>query len=99
VTFDEGRTMTKRPMKPAMIEAPSVGHRSPTFLATFIDGTTTRMTVWQDPARGSLDLSRGVRLARHAYQSRMKRKPPPIVGAQYVDGDEVLQRYSKEQLS
>jgi hypothetical protein len=35
---------------------------SPTFVATFNDGTQTRMTVWHDPGRKTLNLDRGIRL-------------------------------------
>ena len=52
---------------------------SPAFVAVFADGETTRMTVFQ--AGKTLNLSRGVRLARAAYESRTKKTPPPIVEA------------------
>ena len=44
----------------------------PTFVATFKDGTTIRMTT--HCPNGKLDLGRGVRLARAAYVVRRKAK-------------------------
>jgi hypothetical protein len=41
---------------------------SPSFVAVFAGGETTRMTVFQ--AENTLNLGRGVRLARAAYESR-----------------------------
>jgi hypothetical protein len=58
---------------------------SPTFVAHFADGEVTRMTVYCEP--GKLDVSRGVRLAQHAYQSRMRRKPPAIIAANFEHND------------
>lgn len=49
---------------------------SPVCIARFADGEVTRMTVWS--ASGAPDVSRGIKLARHAYRSRTKREPPPI---------------------
>jgi hypothetical protein len=69
---------------------------SPVFVANFADRDTTRMTVFQ--SREKLDLGRGVRLARTAYESRMKKAPPPIVEARYEREGEVLERYGREQL-
>jgi hypothetical protein len=43
---------------------------SPVFVATFNDGTQTRMTVWHDSEHKILNLDRGIRLAQHAYRSR-----------------------------
>ena len=40
----------------------------PTFVATFVDGEITRMTM--HCANGKLDLARGVRLSRQAYRVR-----------------------------
>jgi hypothetical protein len=54
---------------------------SPTFVATFADDEVTRMTTFQSGK--TLNFVRGVRLARVAYASRMKRKPSPIVEAHY----------------
>jgi hypothetical protein len=70
--------------------------RSPTFVATFADGKVTRMTTFQKTK--ALDLGRGVRLARAAYESRMKKAPPSIVEAHYERDGEVLESYEREQL-
>ena len=48
---------------------------SPTFVATFEDGVVTRMTVFTTP--DNLDVERGKKLARYAYESRTKKTPPP----------------------
>jgi glucose dehydrogenase len=61
---------------------------SPTFVCNFSDGEQTRMTVW---CGNGLDVARGVKLARYAYESRRKGKtPPPMTSATFVsarDGD------------
>ena len=46
--------------------------RSPVFVARFSDGQRVRMTVWQ-PSPGALDLARGIRVARAAYEQRTHR--------------------------
>ena len=69
---------------------------SPVFTAIFVDGETTRMTVFQ--SREKLDLGRGVRLARAAYESRMRKDAPPIVAAHYERDGEILEHYGREQL-
>jgi len=69
---------------------------SPTFVATFADGETTRMTTYQAGKR--LDLKRGVRLACAAYESRTKQKSPPIAEAHYERDGEILESYGREQL-
>jgi hypothetical protein len=71
-------------------------HNSPTFVATFADGEVTRMTTFQSGK--TLNLSRGVRLARAAYESRAKQTPPPIVEAHYERDGEVLESYERKQL-
>ena len=63
---------------------------SPTFVAVFddgtVDGTVTRMTVYQSSAK--LDFGRGVRLARWAYRSRKRTDHvPSIKAAHYEDGE------------
>jgi hypothetical protein len=65
---------------------------SPCFIARFADGQTTRMTVHTSLAK--LDVGRGVRLAQHAYRSRMKQEPPAITSARFesVEG-KVLEEY------
>jgi hypothetical protein len=47
---------------------------SPTFVATFVDGEVTRMTVFTTP--DYLDVERCKKLARYAYESRTKKTPP-----------------------
>jgi hypothetical protein len=72
---------------------------SPTFCARLADGVETRMTVWQDAERETLDLARGVKLARHAYRSRTKQEPVPIVAARFERKVETLQEYNAAQLA
>ena len=69
---------------------------SPAFVAIFTDGEVTRMTTFQKTK--ALDLGRGVRLARAAYESRAKQKLPPIIAAHYERNGEVLENYGREQL-
>jgi hypothetical protein len=72
------------------------GTGSPIFIARFADGEVTRMTTYHDGERETLDLKRGVRLARWAYLSRKKQEPPMIEAAsfeRYGDG-KVLATYS-----
>ena len=68
-----------------------------TFVATFLDGEVTRMSV-SSSLKKKLDMARGVRLARAAYESRKRQAPPPIVEAHYERDDEVLEHYTREQL-
>jgi hypothetical protein len=70
---------------------------SPTFVAVFADGNTTRMTT--HCSRKKLDPARGVRLARIAYESRMKRSPPAIERAHFERVGVTLQQYAREDLS
>ena len=56
---------------------------SPTFIARFVDGEVVRMTTYHDDERKTLDLKRGVRLARWAYFSRKKQEPPMIESASF----------------
>jgi hypothetical protein len=74
---------------------PEVEHSS-TFICTFAGGENVRMTTFQSGK--TLNLVRGVRLARAAYESRMKKTPPPIVEARYERDGEVLESYGREQL-
>ena len=69
---------------------------SPVFVAIFVGGETTRMTVFQSGK--TLNLVRGVRLARAAYESRTKQKSPPIIEARYERDGEMLKTYRREQL-
>ena len=75
-----------------------MGH-SPVFVATFSDDTQTRMTVWHDPERKTLNLDRGIRLAGHAYRSRTGKKPPPIVAAHFERDGEILASYTAAELT
>jgi hypothetical protein len=43
--------------------------------------------------------SRGVRLAHHAYRSRMKHDPPPLLEASFKQIGAVLAEYTAEQLA
>jgi hypothetical protein len=72
---------------------------SPVFVATFNDGTQTRMTVWHDPECKTLNLDRGIRLAQHAYRSRKGREPPLIVAAQFERNDEILVSYTASEFA
>ncbi len=66
------------------------------FVAGFENGIVTRMTVHKP--RGKLDMARGVRLARAAYESRMKEAPPVITSAHYERDGEILESYDREAL-
>ena len=71
---------------------------SPTFVATFADGTETRMTTYCEGSK--LDVRRGVRLACHAHRSRKGQEPPAITNAWFESPDgAVLAEYSAEQLA
>lgn len=72
---------------------------SPTFVATFNDGTQTRMTVWHNPRHKTLNLDRGIRLAQHAYRSRTQQEPPPIVAAQFECNGEILASYTASEFA
>src|SRR5262245_8404647 len=72
---------------------------SPTFVATFNDGTQTRMTVWHDPGRATLNLDRGIRLAQHAYRSRKGQEPPLIVAARFERDGETLADYAASEFA
>jgi hypothetical protein len=70
---------------------------SPTFVCNFSDGEQTRMTVW---CGKGLDVARGVKLARYAYESRRKGKPPPpMTSATFVSRDgATLAKYDADEL-
>ena len=72
---------------------------SPTFVATFNDGTQTRMTVWHNPGHKILNLDRGIRLAQHAYRSRKQQEPPLIVAAQFERNGEILASYAASEFA
>lgn len=67
-------------------------NESPIFVAEFTGGEETRMTVFTSLKK--LDVERAVRLARHAFRSRMKQEPPPILKAHFASGGRILQTYS-----
>jgi len=70
----------------------------PTFVCNFVDGEQTRMTV--HCAKG-LDVARGVKLARYAYESRKGRMPPAIRDATFISSDDgiVLASYASDDLN
>ena len=86
----------------------------PTFCARFNDGTEVRMTTWHANLE-TLDLRRGIRLARYAHETRAhnrKRhtgfhhlfeppyKAPGLSNARFEDEDgAVLAEYTAEQLA
>jgi hypothetical protein len=64
---------------------------SPTFVAKFADGVVTRMTCY--PKDAPLDVERGIKLSRAAYESRTKKSPPLIIEGRFVEpfSDVVIQ--------
>jgi hypothetical protein len=72
-------------------------HSRPTFICNFVDGQKTRMTVHCEKG---LDVARGVKLARYAYESRTGKKPPEIVSGQFVSTEgEKLMAYIGDELN
>lgn len=71
---------------------------SPTFVAEFADGVTTRMTCHCTPDH--LDLARGMKLSQAAYESRIGKPPPAIVKARFVEpfSDEAIKSFSRTEL-
>jgi len=69
---------------------------SPTFVATFADGQVTRMTVFGTPDH--LDVERGKKLARYAYESRTKKTPPAFLKAHFEQAGVVFRAYSAVEL-
>ena len=53
----------------------------PTFVAVFADGEVTRMTTYC--ADSKLDLARGVRISRQAYQTRKGKAPPAMTAGHF----------------
>src|SRR5262245_31910205 len=72
---------------------------SPTFVATFSDGTETRMTIWHSVEHKTLNLNRGIRLAQHAYRSRRQQEPPLIVAAHFERDGEILASYAASEFA
>ena len=75
----------------------------PTFVATFSDGVVTRMSTFCED--GKLDLGRGIRVARAAYESRRKQPSPALIAGHFetppCDGSAavVLRRYTVGELA
>jgi hypothetical protein len=72
---------------------------SPICVASFADGVTSRMTTWHAPERKTFDLTRGIKLARHAYRSRTGKEPPAIVAAHFETAGAVLESYDTKQIA
>jgi hypothetical protein len=79
------RTLMRWASQPDGLPVVYLGQRPYLHVPTTQDGEVTRMTVYCEP--GKLDVGRGVRLARHAYRSRMKSEPPEIVAASFEHSD------------
>lgn len=71
---------------------------SPTLVARFADGVTTRMTCNCDDHH--LNLPRGIKLSQAAYESRIRKSPPTIVEACFVEPftDDAIEIYSRAEL-
>ena len=70
---------------------------SPIFVATFADKVCTRMSIY---CPGDLDLERGKRLARYAYESRTSKPAPAFTKAHFEDTNgQVLMSYSAIELN
>jgi hypothetical protein len=69
---------------------------SPIFVATFADEVCTRMSI---NCPDGLDLERGKRLARYAYESRTGKPAPSFTKAHFEDTNgQVLMSYSAIEL-
>src|SRR5262245_612105 len=80
------------------MEKPVPMHNRATFICNFVDGQKTRMTVHCE--KGRLDVARGVKLARYAYESRNRKEPPEIVSGQFVSSEgEKLMTYIGDELA
>lgn len=71
---------------------------SPTFVATFRDGTKVRMST--HCSHNKLDVTRGIRLAHAAWQSRHRTNvvPPEIVEARFEQDGRTVASYSATDL-
>jgi hypothetical protein len=69
---------------------------SPIFVATFVDKVCTRMSISCTP--DDLDLERGKKLARYAYESRTRKPPPAFVKAHFEQDGVVFKVYSAVEL-
>ena len=70
---------------------------SPTFVAKFADGETTRMTTHS--RLDKLDVKRGCALARAAYESRTKKPAPAIIEGRFEQEGELLEDYCAAELA
>ena len=71
---------------------------SPVFVATFVDEVCTRMSIYCTP--GDLDLERGKRLARYAYEGRTGKPAPSFIKAHFEDTNgKVLMSYNAIELN
>jgi hypothetical protein len=71
---------------------------SPIFVATFADKVRTRMSINCTP--DDLDLERGKKLARYAYESRTGKPAPAFTKAHFEDTNgKVLTSYSAIELN
>jgi len=69
----------------------------PIFVCKFGDGERTRMTVH---CPNGLDVARGVRLARYAYESRKQKAPPAMLSATFISWDGIkLMSYTDDELA
>jgi hypothetical protein len=80
------------------MENPVPMHGRATFVCKFADGERTRMTVH---CPKGLDVARGVKLARYAYESRKQKAPPAMLGATFISGDngKKLMSYTADELA
>ena len=70
---------------------------SPIFVATFADKVCTRMSI---NCPNDLDLGRGKRLARYAYESRTSKPAPSFTKAHFEDPNgQMLMSYSAIELN
>jgi hypothetical protein len=67
-------------------------NESPTFIAEFADGEVTKMTTFSSIKK--LDVERGIRLAKHAYEQRTGKEPPAMVAARFEQDGQLLASYS-----
>lgn len=75
--------------------APKVKDRvGPTFVCGFADATVTRMSIFT--SLKALDVGRGVRLARVAYESRMKSPAPEIMSAAFEQDGVIISKCTAE---
>jgi hypothetical protein len=97
------RTPFAPPPKPILpVPPPPPASEGPVFIAKFMDGVKTRMSIYSglDP----LDLKRAIAVSRAAYSSRTKTPmdaiTTPIIEAHFETRDDgmLLASYDKEQI-